>query len=305
MAFNIDFNALSRGADIGQSWQAGVQQGQARALDNRKQSVLAAIGANPRDPAAQSALFGIDPSLALQVQKGNRDQDVAAREASARSVYSQFLRQSSVLGAPAASGGSALSPPPIANVTGIAPDYRNGDEVVVEASRPQPRVSIADVAELDPEMAQRLTTHVASLDESGRKAFEARNKAMGAAAQHLRSIPASARVAAIDGLAPLLEQSGISRQEIEAADLSDAGLSGYVALAVGAEKLIDDARQDRSTNATIANQAARLGLARNADARGARADRRAAVRFNERDKDRAAIASSGGGVRTDLSDLDY
>jgi len=59
----------------------------------------------------------------------------------------------------------------------------------------------------------------------------------------------------------------------------------------------DDARADRVANNGIATSNARLGLAREARGEGR-------VRFRERDKDRAALAASGG-IRTDLSDLDY
>ena len=57
---------------------------------------------------------------------------------------------------------------------------------------------------------------------------------------------------------------------------------------------IDNARADRAD-----------ARAARGEARADRADARASVRFKERDKDRAALAASGGGVRTDLSDLNY
>lgn len=50
---------------------------------------------------------------------------------------------------------------------------------------------------------------------------------------------------------------------------------------------------------------ARLGLSYAADRRAREARQEGRVRFRERDKDRAAIAAGGRGVRTDLSDLDY
>lgn len=312
MAFDLNWGMLNQTPDIGQTFAKGVEQGQATALANRKRSVLAALGANPRDTAAQNALLAIDPQAAMQVQKGLREQDDFARAETARGLIGQYVAQETggVLGSPSMGGApgggmSALADP------AMAPTLGTGDQVVVQARPPQTRVSIGDIARLDPDMASKVTDHVAQLDKNGRDAFKARSETMGAAAQYLRSYPQANRAALIDALAPQLEQAGISRQELEGADLSDAGLDGYVNLAIGAKDALDNVRQDRSTNATIANQNARLGLARNADARGARSDARAArsegraaVRFKERNLDRAAVAA-GGVVRSDLSDLEY
>lgn len=86
-------------------------------------------------------------------------------------------------------------------------------------------------------------------------------------------------------------------QSLDAKDRLAAQLARENADRTEAARLRDDARADRTANHTIANADARLGLAYRADARSN-------VRFKERDKDRAALAASGG-IRTDLSDLDY
>jgi hypothetical protein len=71
-------------------------------------------------------------------------------------------------------------------------------------------------------------------------------------------------------------------------------------------KLDWDIRDDEVDNARSDRSVARQEYYRaRSDSRAERADARSAVRFKERDKDRAAIAAGMSGIRTDLSDLDY
>lgn len=167
---------------------------------------------------------------------------------------------------------------------------------------------------------------IGGLQDDKRKELERHADIIGRVAFGLRSVPAEQRQQRLAALAPQLSSYGIDTAELAAADLSDDGLNGYVAISQSvkdalasqltqarvADVTIDNQRQDRLAANTVQSTQARLALARNADARGAAASARSAearqegrVRFRERDKDRAAVAAGGRGVRTDLSDLDY
>jgi hypothetical protein len=167
---------------------------------------------------------------------------------------------------------------------------------------------------------------IGNLQEDKRKELERHSDIIGRVAFGLRNVPADQRRQRLQALAPQLSAYGIDTAELDSADLTDQGLDGYVAISQSvkdalaaqltetriADVGLDNQRQDRLASNTVQNTQARLALARNADARGAASNARAAearregrVRFQERDKDRAAVAAGGRGVRTDLSDLDY
>lgn len=167
---------------------------------------------------------------------------------------------------------------------------------------------------------------IGGLQDDKRKAMTDQADALGRVAYGLRGVPQDQRRQRLMALAPQLQAYGIDEDALEDADLSDGGLEGYVAISQSikdaasraltetriADVGVDNQRQERLADNTVQATNTRLALARNADARGAAASGRAAearaegrVRFRERDKDRAAVAAGGRGVRTDLSDLDY
>lgn len=112
-------------------------------------------------------------------------------------------------------------------------------------------------------------------------------------------MPQAQRAAALAQWGPQLTAAGFTPEEINAVQLDDATLSQHVAAGVAVTDMINKADRDRAFQAQEADRA-------RDNARADRADARAAVRFQERDKDRAALAASGGGrVRTDLDDLNY
>lgn len=160
---------------------------------------------------------------------------------------------------------------------------------------------------------------ISGLQDDQRKQVEQQADILGRVAYGLRNVPPEQRRQQIAAMAPQLQAYGIDDDALEDADLSDDGLNGYVAISQSVKEAIasdltrariadvgvDNARSDRLANNTVAATQARLALARNADARGSESRAEGRVRFRERDKDRAAVAAGGRGVRTDLSDLDY
>jgi hypothetical protein len=132
-------------------------------------------------------------------------------------------------------------------------------------------------------------------------------------ADYLLKVPAGPeRTAAFQAMRGDLLQLGYTDAELAQADLSDNILNRDRIMGMSfSERLseqntaADNARAD--TAAERAERQFQLSERRAtaAEGRAQRAEGRAAVRFKERDKDRAAIAASRLGVRTDLSDLDY
>lgn len=160
---------------------------------------------------------------------------------------------------------------------------------------------------------------IGGLQDDQRKAVAQQADILGRVAYGLRDVPVEQRRQRLAAMAPQLQAYGIDEDALDDADLSDEGLGGYVAISQSVKEAIasdltrariadvgiDNQRSDRLAQNTVQSTQARLALARNADARGAQSRAEGRVRFQERDKDRAAVAAGGRGVRTDLSDLDY
>lgn len=102
---------------------------------------------------------------------------------------------------------------------------------------------------IDPEQALKLHDAFAKMDEADMKRYEAKNKVLGSIAADLLSVPPGQRAQAIRIVAPALLNAGWTPEELNQADLSDRGLQSYRALAVDAEKIMTEARQEREFQA--------------------------------------------------------
>ncbi|MBS87140.1 hypothetical protein [Sphingobium sp.] len=173
--------------------------------------------------------------------------------------------------------------------------------------------ALRELYAIDPQGAAQIQRLVHDSDKQQLEKAQARGEAMAVAATSLRNLPAGQRQAEFQrNWAPYLIERGYDPAMLQQADLSDDGLERYYRQGRSIEKIVSSAEGERDYRLRAANQEIDNARADRADARAARgearadrADARASVRFKERDKDRAALAASGGGVRTDLSDLNY
>lgn len=188
-------------------------------------------------------------------------------------------------------GGPEAASPALPPLDQDLPARTDGMKINQEALR--------ELYALDPDMAQKIQKAVYDADEQSLKAMTRRGEAMANVAMRLQSVPASERPAELQRWGQYLVDSGLPAQALQQADLTDAGLSRYVQQGRKIENIISDERTDEKD----AEARRRWGIQ---DARAARAEGRATVRFEERDKDRAALAASGGGgISSDISDLNY
>ncbi len=65
----INWSLLGPPVDVGAHFQAGLERGRAVRKRAETESALAAYAQNPDDPAAQSALFAVDPDMGFKVQR--------------------------------------------------------------------------------------------------------------------------------------------------------------------------------------------------------------------------------------------
>lgn len=173
--------------------------------------------------------------------------------------------------------------------------------------------ALRELYAIDPQGAAQIQRLVHDSDKQQLEKAQARGEAMAVAATSLRNLPDGQRQAEFQrNWAPYLIERGYDPAMLQQADLSDDGLERYYRQGRSIEKIVSSAEGERDYRLRAANQEIDNARADRADARAARgearadrADARASVRFKERDKDRAALAASGGGVRTDLSDLNY
>lgn len=173
--------------------------------------------------------------------------------------------------------------------------------------------ALRELYAIDPVQAGQIQKLVYDSDKQQLEKATARGEAMAVAASALRSLPEAQRQSEMQGRwGNYLAERGWPAELISRADLSDRGLETYYRQGRTLEKVISSAEGERDYRLRVDNQNADNARADRADARASRgearadrADDRAAVRFRERDKDRAALAASGGGIRSDTSDLDY
>lgn len=162
------------------------------------------------------------------------------------------------------------------------------------------------------DMAMKLYQFAQTADKQNLEKVQRHLAAKAGAADYLLTVPEGPqRAAAFRQIAPDLLAQGFTEDDLRSADLSDGMLNRDRLMGMTLEQrtsernsIRDDERAERIADESREDRQARLALARAAAERANRADARAAVRFKERGLDRAAVAASGG-VRTDLSDLDY
>lgn len=102
---------------------------------------------------------------------------------------------------------------------------------------------------LDPETGGKVATALKTLDETQLAKARAKNDIMGSAAMWLMKYPPDQRGQMLKIIAPQLVQAGWSEQEIMQTDLSNNGLTGYRAIAIDYDKLIDNDLKERQFRA--------------------------------------------------------
>lgn len=154
-------------------------------------------------------------------------------------------------------------------------------------------------AQLDPDGAQKIAQFAVTSSTAQLDLAKKRGETQARVAFYLKGLPQAQRAGALAQMGPQLTAAGFTPEEINAVQLDDATLDQHIAFGMTVTDMIAKADKDRAFAAAEAERA-------RDNARADRADARAAVRFQERDKDRAALAASGGGrVRTDIDDLNY
>lgn len=167
------------------------------------------------------------------------------------------------------------------------------------------REALAELMKEDPVMGMKFYDFAAKADKAQLEKVAVHGEAKAKAATYLLDFaPGPERQAAFERIIPNLLQQGFTQQDINSAILSDDMLRKDMVMGQTMAGLVSQQNSDRSFEAA---ETARREAKRRADiaeARAARAEGRAVVRHNERGLDRDAISRSGG-VRSDLSDLDY
>jgi hypothetical protein len=310
----IDWSML-RPVDIGGAFQQGQAQGRLLGRQRATEDILASYGANP-EAGVPNPLAMLDPGTYATLAQNDRQRVKAARETQdalradkARGLAGVYMREQS--GVPNALAPVATVAPSSAPYDPNAPlpDASDPSQDIVVTARPpspprQPTVSIADVYELDPDLAGKLTTHMGNMADNEREAFADKMGVAAAVAAGAKGVPLERRQAYIDDHADYLRSVGWDDEEIGGLDPHDENLDGIMALGMGADKYLDNRRSDRTQERADRSDARSAMYQSRSDARASAANSRAAVRFKERGLDRAAMMGSGG-LRTDLSDLDY
>lgn len=300
MAVQIDWGLLGRPVDLAGAFQQGQAQGELQQRRQATQDILAQYAQNPKG-AVPDALAVYDPQAYATLSQNQRQQVTADRQAAdalrsthARELAGTYIRQNTPVGGASMAGAA----------NGPAPTAPNGD-IIVAAAPQVPQVAIADIYEQDPELAGQIITHMGSLKKTEREDFADKMSVGAAVAARAKALPMEQRQGFIDQNRDYLKHAGWSEEDLDGFDPHDANLDGVVAIGVGADRYLDNLRSDRSEARQERSEARTSYYQARSDARASRADSRAAVRFRERDKDRAALASSGTGLRSDTSDLDY
>lgn len=249
---DINWNLLGRPVDIGGAVQQGFAAGQLQKRQQQTQDILASYGQNP-SAGVPGALAALDPNAYATLSQNDRQRVVAdrqtqdaLRETRARGVYADVLAQrlSPSTGATPAASRAATTD-------------ANGD-IVVQAAMPDasatPAATIADVARLDPALAENLTKHIGTLDENSRDQFAQRTGVAAAVALAASRLPATERAAFLDSQTPLLKQAGWTQDQLVDFDPSDDNLQGMIAIGVGADKILADQRAAAGQAITVRGQ---------------------------------------------------
>jgi len=143
---------------------------------------------------------------------------------------------------------------------------------------------------LDPQGASQIQSFVHNSNKQQLEEAASRGEAMALAAKSWRKMPFVQREQARREWTPFLMERGYHQSQIDSADLSDASLDRMYSQGLTIAQIVAADNADRSFAATQAERAIDNQRADRAAARADIASERAGVRFNERDKDRAAMA---------------
>lgn len=146
-------------------------------------------------------------------------------------------------------------------------DADNPDaEIVVTGRRrvgaipPSERFSLADVAMESPELADRLSGQLATIDKAHYAGLQEYFGAIGAVATRARELDAADRPAFIDANRDYLRAYGITDEDIDGFDDGDASLDGLIRLSMGAKDSLASSRADQNTASMIEDRDGRRAL---------------------------------------------
>lgn len=277
MALQINWNLLAGAPDPGAAFQQSYQQGRAIARDRATEDALAAYAAAP-SAEALAPLAALSPQTYATLSRNEREAAEVRRSASARSIGARFVRERDpeisslrvpdALGvlppaAPVAATGMVPLPVASAGAAAVLPaepavdDDPNQEIVVTGRPRqtPPPRqTSIADVIELDPDLAKQLTDHMGAMAKNDREAFGQRFGAAAALALAAKDLPPAERTQYLSQNLPFLRAAGWDEDDIANFDPTDDNLDGMIAIGVGADKYLADQRSEAGQKITVRGQ---------------------------------------------------
>lgn len=103
---------------------------------------------------------------------------------------------------------------------------------------------------------------IGKMDDRQRAQAKARADTLAAAAQTLRGLPYEQRRAALMQMAPTLEPLGLTAEQLQAFDPTDANIGGVVAQALGVKGLLEKEHRDRTFGETVRHNQATEALTR-------------------------------------------
>lgn len=92
---------------------------------------------------------------------------------------------------------------------------------------------------------------IGKMDDRERAQAKTRAETLAAAAQSLRGMPYEQRRAALMQMAPTLEPLGLSAEQLQGFDPTDAAIDGVVSQALGVKGLLEKQHQDRTYNLDV------------------------------------------------------
>jgi hypothetical protein len=291
----VDINwGLLQTPDIGQSLQAGYQQGRQLRQQQATENALAAF--DPANPASALALIHANPQAGFAALDASQKYARVQQEMASRNALADVFKP-----AGPASTTNALTPGATAPAAPATP-AAGGLTINQEA--------LNRYASLDPQGAIRITEFAQKATAAQRKQAVDQADTVASLAPVLKGIPAEQRRAVALSYLPMLSPHGITSDYINGADLSDQSLDFMTAQSLGVKGVLEQNRKDadlagdqriaearlandtRRTNASVANMGSEMVARQHADVRGAHADAR------------AAKSASGGGSYRNLSDDD-
>lgn len=337
----IDWNLLKT-PDIAGAFQTGLQNGQAQAKDRATRGALANLASNPDDPHAANALIAVAPEFGYKVREQQRESQSRSAMAAVftqptpagpGAVPSALGAYGPGQGMPSALTAPAPDMPPGAGITPANPvvlPVSAAPTTLVDPSRLPPRTdglsinqeALRHLYQIDAPSAFKVQQMVHDADAASFKRIQQNGATMAQVAYRLASIKdaagnadLAARQRELVAMQPQLTSMGLTPEMISQADVSDTGLNRYLMMGRSITDLTRDDRAERQLDWNIEDDRADNGRAdrsesrqeyyrARSDSRSERSDSRQAVRFRERDKDRAALAGTFG-IRADTSDLDY